>query len=92
MQGAILLIDFVINLLFNVTKVENYKLTFFIMLIVSSAILFAISVYILQTYKLWFNWFIPVVLLQLLELIFLFRKKSPKLATRAIKFLKIFRR
>jgi len=89
---AFLLIDFVINLLFSIAKVDNYKLTFFSMLIVSSAVLFAISVYILQTYKLWFNWFVPVVLIQFLEIIFLFKKKSPKLATRAIKIIKIFKR
>jgi hypothetical protein len=89
---AFLLIDFIINLLFSIAKVDSYKLTFFVMLIVNSAVLFAISVYILQTYKLWFNWFVPVVLLQLLELIFLFRKKSPKLISRTIKFLKIFRK
>ena len=88
-----LLIDFIINLLFSIAKVENYKLTFLVMLLVNGAILFAISAYILQIYKLWFNWFIPVVLIQMLELIILLKKKSPKLAFRSAKlFSKIIKR
>ncbi len=55
------------SLLFNLFKVENKSSEFLIMLLINVVFLISISVYLLREQQLWFNWFIPLVLIELIE-------------------------
>ena len=72
-------------LMFNV---EHEKLSFMLLLLFSSMLFYSLSAYFLREHHLWFNWFVPVVLLQGLEILFLIRKKSPKPILKIIKILR----
>ena len=47
-----------------------------ILLILSGVILLLLSNYILVHYNLWFNWIVPFIIFQLIELAELFKLKS----------------
>jgi len=65
---------------FHLFKVKNTSKEFFLMLILNAALLISISVYLLREHQLWFNWFIPLVLVQLIESYKLFEKAKNKLS------------
>jgi len=89
------LIDFSSLLLLQRFNIENYKVELILVLVLSSTVLFYISVLLLDKWYLWFNWSVPVILLQLVEIIVLVQKKSPKLVfkfTKILKFIKVFKK
>jgi len=84
MQSAILLfvvffiISFGVAFIFKVLKISNSELEFMAVLVFATTILIAISIYLLLEYKLWFNWFIPLILFELIEVIEFIRELLPK--------------
>ena len=63
------IIDILINILFNKLKITSIELQIIISLIIITLIMIIISIYILVINKEWFNWFIPVLLFEIVEII-----------------------
>lgn len=70
-------IDLVIEIIFEIFSWQSNKISeFVILLILSGVILLLLSNYILVHYNLWFNWIVPFIIFQLIELAELFKLKS----------------
>ncbi len=82
------LLDSLVTLLFYKLHFNNEKLAFVTLLILSTLLLISISIYLLRVHHLWFNWFVPLILFQLLEILFLFRKHSPLVILKIIQKLR----
>ena len=82
------ILDSVLTLLFRVVNYENEKLSFLFLLFFSTLLFLSLSVYFLNVHQLWFNWFVPMILFQILEMIFLIRKKSPKALLKIFKHIR----
>jgi hypothetical protein len=74
-----LMIDVLLSLLFMFLKVENGKIQFIVLLVINTTILIILSIYILKHYHMWFNWFVPLLLLQMIEVIEIMQKQIPKI-------------
>ncbi|WP_419770297.1 MAG: hypothetical protein ACNI3C_00445 [Candidatus Marinarcus sp.] len=75
--SAFLIINLVVELIFDLLNLqERRSLEFIVLLIILSAVLFFISYYIFNTYKQWFNWFIPVILFETIEILETIKKYS----------------
>ena len=81
------ILDILLSGVFHKFNVEHEKLSFILLLLFSSILFFSLSVYFLREHHLWFNWFVPVILFQVLEILFLVRKKSTKSILKIIKIL-----
>jgi len=66
-----------IGYLFNRYGIENEEIEFIILLIINSIVLVAISIYLLYKYKVWFNWFVPLILYELVEVYEFFEDLTP---------------
>lgn len=64
---------------FQRINIENEEIEFLIVLAVVTAVLIAISIYLLQVYRLWFNWFVPLILYELIEVFEYLREFIPKM-------------
>ena len=64
---------------FKRINIENEEVEFLIVLAVVTAVLIAISIYLLQVYRLWFNWFVPLILYELIEVFEYLREFIPKM-------------
>jgi Na+-driven multidrug efflux pump len=73
-----MVVDFIVYTLFLVFRVKNKIISFIGMSVVNLLILFFISIYLLEVHKVWFNWFIPVILIQLAKVIVIFTSKDDK--------------
>lgn len=82
------LTDLFVNIVLKKYHIDNEKLILILLLLPSATILFAISVYLLNAKHLWFNWSIPFILFQFVEIIILVRKKSTKVIFKIGKLLK----
>ena len=82
------LLDSLVALLFFKLHLNNEKLAFIMLLIFSMLLLVSLSVYLLRVHHLWFNWFVPLILFQLLEVLFLLRKHSPLVILKLIQKLR----
>jgi len=60
-------------------KKDNSEVEFIVLLVLVTAILIIISVYLLQTYQLWFNWFVPLVLFEIVEIFDYIKDFTPKI-------------
>jgi CHASE2 domain-containing sensor protein len=60
-------------------KKDNSEVEFIVLLMLVTAILIIISVYLLQTYQLWFNWFVPLVLFEIVEIFDYIKDFTPKI-------------
>lgn len=70
-------IDLVIEIIFEIFSWQSNKISEFVMLLIlSGVILLLLSNYILVHYNLWFNWIVPFIIFQLIELAELFKLKS----------------
>lgn len=64
------IVDLTIEIVFELCKWQQYrKWEFTVSLIVSAIIMGWLSIYILETYKLWFNWIAPFILFEVIELL-----------------------
>lgn len=71
------IVNFIIEILFDILGFQDRRnLEFIVLLVVISGTMFFISYYILTEYKQWFNWFIPVVLFEAVEIIEMIKKYS----------------
>jgi len=82
------LLDSLVSFIFYKLHLDNEKLAFMTLLIFSTILLILLSVYLLRAHHLWFNWFVPLILFQLLELLLLFRKHSPLVILKIIQKLR----
>lgn len=73
------LVNFILELLFDLFGLqERRNLEFIVLLVVLSGTMLYLSYYILVEYKQWFNWFIPVILFEAIEIIELIKRYSVK--------------
>jgi len=49
------------------------------LLMINSIVLVVISIYFLDKYKLWFNWFVPLILYELVEVYEFFEELTPSI-------------
>ena len=82
------ILDMLLLSLFRKFNFEHEKLSFVLLLVLSTILFYSISTYFLRSYHLWFNWFVPLIIFQGLELIFLVKKKSTKSIFKIIKILR----
>jgi len=75
---VLFIISFSTSYIFTKLKINNSKFEFILVLVVSIVILIVISIYLLLGYKLWFNWFVPLLLFELIEVIEFLKKLLPK--------------
>ena len=47
---------------------DNEEAEFVVLLTLNSIVLISISIYFLDRYNLWFNWFVPLILYELVEI------------------------
>jgi Na+-driven multidrug efflux pump len=73
-----MVVDFIVYTLFLVFRVKNKIISFIGMSVVNLLILFFISIYLLEVHKVWFNWFVPVIPIQLAKVIVIFTSKDNK--------------
>lgn len=68
------ILDMLIEMFFDFFN-SNYRnvFEFIVLLILSALILLFISTYLLNNYNIWFNWIVPFIIYQFLELIELFK-------------------
>ena len=81
-------LDSLLTLLFGVFNFKHEKVSFVLLLLFSTLLFISLSIYFLNVYQLWFNWFVPLILFQILEMIFLIRKKSPKALLKLFKHIR----
>ena len=62
-------ISFGVAYIFYLLKIDNSEIEFLIALGVVTTVLMIISIYLLNEYKLWFNWFVPLILYELIEVL-----------------------
>lgn len=73
-------VSYIVELLFYVLGFEKQRiLAFVVLLVISTVIMFFISYIIFEKYQQWFNWFVPVILFQTIELIEFIKKLQSKL-------------
>lgn len=72
-----IIVNFILEILFDIFGFKDRRgLEFIVLLVVISAVMYYISYYILTEYKQWFNWFIPVILFEAIEIIEMIKKYS----------------
>jgi len=81
-------LDLLLSFVFYKFNFEHEKLSFVLLLVLSTILFYGIAVYFLRSQHLWFNWFVPLVIFQALELLFLVKKKSTKSIFKIIKILR----
>ncbi len=64
-----LILYFIVPKLLNLFKIYKKSLAFLFVLIINTLVLFLISLFFLKYYHLWFNWFIPIIIFELSEVI-----------------------
>ena len=62
-------ISFGVTYLFYIFKINNSEIEFLIALGIVTLVLMIISIYLLNEYKLWFNWFVPLIFYELIEIL-----------------------
>ncbi len=82
------ILDSLLTLFFMLFNYDHEKLSFVLLLLFSTLLFISLSIYFLNVYQLWFNWFVPLILFQILEMIFLIRKKSPKALLKLFKHIR----
>jgi len=63
------LINLLIGFIFLLYFIDNKKLHFIIVLTVTVAIMITISIYLLISKSIWFNWFVPVVIYEIFDIL-----------------------
>ena len=63
------ILSFVVSYIFKVIKIDNGKIEFLITLAIVTIVLILISIYLLNEHKLWFNWLVPLLLYELVEVL-----------------------
>lgn len=56
------------SILFSMIGLDNEEVEFVVLLAFNSIVLISISIYFLDRYNLWFNWFVPLILYELVEI------------------------
>jgi hypothetical protein len=76
------LISLLISKILLVLKLYNTNYEFIVVLFVQIVILISISTYLLIYYNLWFNWFTPLIVFKIVEVIDLFKDYGPKVISK----------
>lgn len=63
------LIDFIISFIFKYFNLINEKLLLFFIFMILTLSIMLISYYLLSYYHIWFNWFVPIVLFEIYDII-----------------------
>lgn len=80
--GSFFLISILISTVFSQLKRYNNKIEFIVLLSINTILLIVVSSYLLNVHKLWFNWFIPLVLFQLIEIFNYLKTYIPKVISK----------
>lgn len=72
------LVDFFVGLVFGIRLHQYEKLHFTIVWIFMIIIMFSVSAYLLVNSKIWFNWFVPVILLEIFDILHYIKTKASK--------------
>jgi len=67
-----------VSWLFTNLGLEKKELEFIVLLVVNTIVLISISIYLLKAYGLWFNWFVPLVLIESVEAFNVIKVMVPK--------------
>jgi len=70
------LLDALVAWLLQRFRIDNEKVEFIVLLTLSTFLLYSLSVYLLRVHHLWFNWFVPLVLFQMLEVLLMVRQQG----------------
>ncbi len=74
------LIDYWVSLFFQSLKFAHEEIELIVSLILNTALLLSLSILLLLSkYHLWFNWIAPLILIELLEILFFIKRHLPKL-------------
>ncbi len=68
-----------VSSILSLFKIKKSSVNFIVTLIINTAILIAISIYLLINYNLWFNWFVPLILFEAVEAIDFIKDYTPKI-------------
>lgn len=63
------ILNIAIELIFQFFDIENKSLEFLVLFIATTFIIGGISLYLLLFYNIWFNWFVPIVIYQLVDMV-----------------------
>jgi hypothetical protein len=62
------IISLSISVIFSILRFHNEEFEFMTQLLLNTIALISISAYLIHKYNLWFNWFIPLILFELVEI------------------------
>ncbi len=75
-------VDFIVSYLLKSRILENKKLHLIIVFILMTIIMIAVSLYLLISRNVWFNWFVPVALFEIYDIILYLKMKLEKFKSR----------
>ena len=73
------LTSILVSSILSLFKIKKSSVNFIVTLIINTAILIAISIYLLIKHNLWFNWFVPLILFEAVEAIDFIKDYTPKI-------------
>jgi hypothetical protein len=62
------IVSLLVSTIFSLLKLYNNELEFIVVLCINTVVLIFISYYCIDRYHLWFNWFVPLILFELVEI------------------------
>jgi len=68
------IVEIILEALFDKFNIISRDLEFVILLVIMTIIMYSLSLYLIQYYNIWFNWFVPVLLFQSYEVIELIKR------------------
>ena len=71
-----------ISTIFSLLKIYNDEVEFIVLLVLNTLVLISISIYLLLVHQLWFNWFVPLVLFELVEIFDYIKDFLPKIISK----------
>lgn len=78
------MVDLLVGFLFSFKMLDNKKLHLLITFILMTTILIVVSVYLLEKKGIWFNWFIPIILFEIYDVVSYLRMKVDKFKQRKV--------
>ena len=78
-------LSFILSVLFGLMDMNNKEVEFIVLLIIMTVVLFSLSAYLLQVHQRWFNWFVPLVLFEVVEIFDYFREYTPGLFSKILR-------
>ena len=76
---SFLLLALLVSTIFSLLKIYNSEIEFIVLLVLNTIVLIVLSIYLLTEHHLWFNWFVPLVLFELVEIFDIVKGLVPKI-------------